>query len=320
MPSPIPTAAEAAANPALIEPARAGRTRRGLGALVGAGLLGSLLAPIAGCSEREVAAPTAEPTTAPAVPDPADAEVAARAEAAREAVVTVVAPILQKALDEEGRGWFGCIAIDPPYVLNETEALEFIQQEFEKAGVTLRRECEISGFMRTVPDKDSEAPGAEERLYPSKKTPGNWVFDLATEDGSLAVEFLSRQDAFQESFYRNRDIWFDECGFELSELAQRLRGDFVTRTNGAPVTIGLFFDPLPTTTVWDAEQKKHVPRPNSSFSSLSEAGLESLNYRATAYRKELLQHDALELLREQVQYFLDWARKEGKIPLNGDPT
>ena len=317
--SPIPTAAEAAANPSLIEPARAGRTRRGLGALVGAGLLGSLLAPVAGCSERDAAVPAATPTTARAVPDPADAEAAARAEAAREAVATVVAPILQKALDEEGRGAYGCDAVDPPAFISESDALALIEQEFAKAGVPLRRNHEISGFVRTVPDK-SERPryNREKRhwmpdQYPAKTLSASWSFDLATEDGFVAVEFLSEEDEERESFDTDLSSIHD---YDFPALAQRLRSDFATRTNGNPVTIGLFFDPLPSKWAWDEKQKKRILRPGSSLAALSE---EERKTRDWDQEKELLQHDAREMLREQVRFFLDWARKEGKIPgMKGD--
>ncbi len=316
-PSPIPTAAEAAANPSLIEPAPTARTRRGLGALVGAGLLGSLLAPIAGCSEREAAAPTAEPATAPAVPDSADAEVAARAEAARTAVTTVVAPILQKALDEEGRGAFGCIAVDPPYVLSENEALDLIEQEFAKAGLKLRRNVEISDFMRTVPDKnkpffkDKEHPWRHP--YPAKTVQANWMFDLASEDGSVAVEFLSLKDEQRESF---EAAMSSVDSYDFPEFAQRLRSDFVTRTNGNPVTIGLFFDPLASRNLWDEERGLVYPRPGSSLAALSEEERKTLDWEQ---EEELLHRDAREMLREQVRFFLDWARKEGKIPgMKGD--
>ncbi|MBQ7252661.1 MAG: hypothetical protein IJS32_08685 [Kiritimatiellae bacterium] len=74
-PSPIPTAAEAAANPSLLEAAPR-RAPRGAGALLGAGLLGGLFAPAAGGTESvpppEVPALDAERA--------ADAEAAARAE------------------------------------------------------------------------------------------------------------------------------------------------------------------------------------------------------------------------------------------------
>ena len=316
-PSPIPTAAEAAADPSLVGPGPTARMRRGLGALAGAGLLGSLLAPVAGCTGREAEGSAATPSTAPAVPDPADAELAARAEAARADVTTVVAPILQKALDEEGRGAFGCVAIDPPSFLSEADALDLIEQEFAKAGVALRRTCEISGFTRSVPDK-SEIPRFHPKKrkwiperYPARTLPASWTFDLSTEDGSVAVEFLSMEDEERESFAA---VLSSRRDYDFPELAQRLRSEFATRTNGPPVTIGLFFEPFPRYRDWDEKRRKYILRPGSSMAALSEEEWKTLDWDQ---RRELLLCDARELLREQVRYFLEWARKEGRLPVPG---
>lgn len=295
-PSPIPTAAEAAADPSLVAPAPAARARRGMGAMVGAGLLGSLLSPAVGASNGlDSDIPATAPTTARAVSDPADAEVAARAEAEREAVATVVAPMLRKALDEEGRGVFGCVAVDPPVVLSEADALELIRQEFAKAGVELVGEREIPGFLRTVPDK-SKAPRPDKArpwvdgVYLAETVPGNWTFDLATADGTIAVEYLSLLDEWRESFEVNHSTVSDP---DLPALAQRLHADFSTRTNGAPVTIGLFFDPLVCGKTLSGEEAAPLDWPQ---------------------RRELFRQGALELLREQVRHFLDWAREEGRLP------
>jgi hypothetical protein len=308
IPSPIPTAAEAAADPSLLKAAPR-RAPRGAGALLGAGLLGSLLAP--GCTGRDASAPAATPPSAPAVSDPADAEAAARAEEARKAAATIVAPILQKALDEEGRGAFGCDAVDPPAFLSESDALDLIEQEFAKVGVKLRREFEMDGFTRTIPDKGGKPVFDRNRWapqYPAKTVPGGWMFDLATEDGAVAVEFLSREDGERESF----DADFSSIDeYDLPELAQRLRGEFATRTDGAPVAIALFFDPFASNTVWNEKRGKLVPRPGSSFAALSGEERDSLDWEQ---RRELLRRDARELLREQVRFFLDWAQREGRLP------
>jgi len=314
-PAPIPTAAEAAANPALVAPAPAVRPRRGTGALLGAGLLGSLLAPTASGAGfvlvESGSGAQAETPAAAVPPSPAETEAAARAEAARDAVATVVAPILQKAMDEDGRGAFGCVAVDPPVILSENEALNLIEQEFAKAGVKLRDAYELTGFTRTVADKTKKPREEKGRpwcsVYPTKKVPGKWVFDLATEDGSVAVEFLSLSDESRESLDYNCSTVSDT---DLPKLAQRLRDDFVTRTEGAPVAIGLFFDPLASTYVWESHGKKHI-RPGSALAALTEEELKNLDWQK---RRELLQGDARELLREQVRFFLDWARKEGKLP------
>ena len=145
----------------------------------------------------------------------------------------------------------------------------------------------------------------------AKQVEGSWTFDLATEDGSLAVEFLSLEDEGRESFFR--DLGTTVYSFDLAELAQRLRGEFATRTNGPPVAIGLFFDPVAYSTVWDPERREHVPRPGSSYAALSDWERDMLEYD-WGKKRGLLQQDARELLREQVRFFLDWAQREGRLP------
>jgi hypothetical protein len=316
----FPTAAEAAAAPSLLAPA-VRRGPRGAGALLGAGLLGGLFAPAAVGADN---APPPPDVPALDAAHAADAEATARAEKARETVATVVAPILQRALDEEGRGGFACVAVDPPLILSESEAIDLIRQEFAKAGVQLGYRREIHGFTRTVPDRSERSEKPEPfGQYPAKQVRESWTFDLASEDGSLAVEFLSRDDAYRESFLENRDLFFDEY-IDFPELAQRLGTDFSTRTEGPPVAIGLFFDPLVCAALWDREQNRFRPRPDSAFASFTEEELERIRPYHTdqrATRDALLHQDALELLREQVRFFLDWARKEGRLPVPGpQPT
>jgi len=328
-PAPIPTAAEAAANPALVAPAPAVRPRRGAGALAGAGLLGSLLAPTASAAGFVLAddAPgSAAPAEAPATAVPAsadEAEAAARAEAERAAIATVVAPILQKAMDEEGRGGFGCIAVDPPTILSESDALNLIEQEFAKAGVKLRDAYELTGFARTRTDwsapRRADAPKEDNWAFlsgdgdpgrPQKTEPASWVFDLATEDGSILLEYLSTGDhgKLEDS---QPGVWCSVSSYDFPRRAERFRSELETRTNGVPVTVGLFFDPMAAGGRWDSKTQRRIPAPGSALAALSEEERENLDWRK---REELLRADALELLREQVRFFLDWARKEGKLP------
>ena len=141
---------------------------------------------------------------------------------------------------------------------------------------------------------------------------GSWTFDFASEDGSLALDYLTPRDGDRESFQKDvSSVW----SYNLPELAQRLSSEFSTRTNGTPVTIGLFFDPLATVCIWDKEKKKLVPRPGSSFEFLSDEERKAILYEDWDKGRQLLHHDALEYLREQVRFFLDWARKEGRLPV-----
>ena len=320
-PSPIPTAAEAAANPALVASAPASRPRRGAGALLGAGFLGSLLAPAA-VAAAEGAPEEAPPSAVP--PSSAEAEAAARAEAARAAVATTVAPILQKAMDEDGRGAFGCVAIDPPVILPENEALDLIEQEFAKAGVKLRDCYELTGYTRTVDDREElhrrlfrdDSEKGDTSAPKRKSERGSWVFDLATEDGSLLLEYLSTADHDKIAGGNSGDF-STVIRYKFPAQVEHFRADLETRTKGNPVTIGLFFDPMARAMAWDETTKKWIGRPGSSLAALPEEEREKLDWEK---RNKLLQNDARELLREQVRFFLDWARREGKLPAEPNPA
>ena len=234
-------------------------------------------------------------------------------------VATVVAPILQKALDEEGRGAFGCVAVDSPVVLSEADALELIRQEFAKAGVELGKGRELSGFTRTRTDWDAprNTDATEETVWwrllssgdgdparPQKTEAASWVFDLATEDGSLLLEYLSTIDHDKLGDFPPR--WGSTVSaYDFPKRAARFRTDLETRTNGVPVTIGLFFDPMVHAYV-RVRNGECLLRLDSGVVVLTEE-------EARDKQRELLRMDARERLREQVRYFLDWARKEGRL-------
>ena len=315
---PLPTAAEVAANPDLVDPAPS-RAPRGIGAALGAGFLGTLLAQVAEGAEPAIQPPPAVALDAERAASDADA--AAKAEAARRRVATLVAPMLQKALDEDGRGAFGCVAVDPPAFLSENEALNLIEQEFAKAGVKLHDCYELTGFSQTRTDWKAMLTAAKSKAKsnvipitfdddsprPQKRVPGKWVFDFATEDGSLLVEYLSFPDhkKLEDKEPGFSSVW----GCNFPQCAARFREDLASRTNGAPVTVALFFDPLAS--VYDWTKDGIAPRPGSRFEKMSEKEIDALDWNK---RHEMLRQDALDKLLEQIRFFLDWARKEGKLP------
>jgi len=315
---PLPTAAEVAANPDLVAPAPP-RAPRGIGAALGAGFLGTLLAQVAEGAEPAIQPPPAAALDAERAAS--DAEATAKAESARRRVATLVAPMLQKALDEDGRGAFGCVAVDPPTFLSENEALNLIEQEFAKAGVKLRDCYELTGFTRRLTDWDAmrdfvntrkDSTSSLASLYsdpqrPMKTFPGNWVFDFATENGSLLVEYLSFSDhhKLEDKEPGFSSVW----GCNFPQCAARFREDLASRTNGAPVTVALFFDPLASVYNWTKDGM--APRPGSRFEKMSEKEIDALDWNK---RREMLRQDALDKLLEQIRFFLDWAKKEGKLP------
>ena len=321
--APLPTAAEAAANPALVAAAPP-RAPRGVGAILGAGLLGSLLSQAAGCARESEPPPAAMLDADRAA---TDARGEKRAERSRRAVATLVAPMLQKALDEDGRGAFGCVVVDPPAVLPETEALNLIEQEFAKAGIALRDCYELTGFTQKRTDWQSEPSKVKKLLHggrdaihlyfagdgdparPQKTLPGKWVFDLATEDGSLLVEFLSTSDNHKLADV-DPDGWCSVSSYDLAHRAVRFREELATRKDGKPVTIALFFDPLLSEGSLNEDEKKSVFRQRSDGTASSSDEQWEKDWER---REALLETKSLGKLREQVRFFLEWAKREGVL-------
>ena len=86
--------------------------------------------------EADAVVPSVPATPLAVVPD---------AEAPKETTarpVTEVCPLPAKEIAGDGAGAFGCVAMNPPHILPEGEALDFIAREFAKRGVVLR-DCPV---------------------------------------------------------------------------------------------------------------------------------------------------------------------------------
>ena len=209
----------------------------------------------------------------------------AAADNARAIPATRVAPFLEEALANDGRGTFGCIAVSAPVFLSENEALDLIQGEMEKAGLRMRDMVTLDGVL--VPNtfqfwerKHELEKEIKFNLRPLKE--GAYTFDLGTDDKSVMVKFLQTGD-----FYRWEDDAFGNSTVSwvnLPWLVTQMRETFLQRTNGAPVIIGLFFDPMPGSD-WE------------DFTN----------------HKDLTHENAREKLRKQVLHFMDYLKREGVV-------
>ena len=209
---------------------------------------------------------------------------------------TRVAPMLEEALANDGRGGFGCIAVSAPVFLSENEALDLIQAELEKTGLKFHDMVKIDGLH--IPDR--EAASKREYSMPKKEgtdeidweefrkfkmkplTTGTYSFDLGTKDKSVVVQFLRKKD-FDLWKDEPRGGWSSYNSFNFAELATLVSDTFKQRDDGAPVIIGLFFEP----------------------STYPEKG----GYKADDATKDR----AREKLRAQVLHFVDYLKQEGVV-------
>ena len=171
------------------------------------------------------AAPTAPTTVAPRPKDVKDMPAVAQS-----AVATDVCPLLPVAVAGEGRGGFGCVAVNPPVMLSECEALEIIEREFAKRGIALKDCPEIDGV--ELPSK------------PGKRRPV--MLDLGNEKGDILVEFVSTADIGR---WKKPDKRMDYTHssvsvFDVREAATNAVAALTKRTTGKSVTVGVLYDPI----------------------------------------------------------------------------
>ena len=314
-PSPIPTAAEVAADPTLAAPApfpnRA--SRRTPAMLLGAGLLGALLRPAASSAD-DAPPPVVTQDTSTTDATPTETSSPDYTKAPAPASIPLVAPILPTALEEDGRGAFGCIALDPPATLSESDALDIIRQEFAQAGINLLPASDLGDLALLPADRPGapappceDSPSDETRELakqhasafggepPSWNSERKWIFDLATEDGSLLVEYLSRVDYDRVDLTKHPDWPYSYECYDFPKLAVELRERFESHPSDTPSTVALFFDPMVNT--WEKGQNEW----NSDEATLRRHQIDE--YVLTRVK-----------FHAQIAYFLEWARREGLLP------
>ena len=240
---------------------------------------------------------------------PGDGTNAVEKTAAKKIATTRVAPLLEEALANDGRGFFGCVATAAPVYLSEDDAMDLIKTELEKVGLKLKRSVEIDGLQ--IPDsstKQKARPGNDIDLDEDEKpriknlVEGSYTFDLGTEDKSVVVKFLSWDDF---SKWKNEPSGpkFSITSYDFAWLAAQVRDSFSRRAAGEPVVIGLFFEPV----VYPGSSDEFV---NQGLTMMQErfATEQFLAVQTNAQTPEEL---AIEKLRRQVLHFVEYLQKEG---------
>lgn len=169
------------------------------------------------------AAPAAPTTVAPRPKNVKD-----KPAVAQKAVATDVCPLLPVAVAGGGRGGFGCVAVNPPVMLSECEALEIIEREFAKRGIALRDCPEIDGV--ELPSK------------PGKRRPV--MLDFGNEKGDVFVEFVSTADIGLWKKPDKRRFFSSFSVYDVREAATNAVAALTKRTTGKPVTVGVLYDPI----------------------------------------------------------------------------
>lgn len=218
--------------------------------------------------------------------------------------VTDVCPLPAKEIAGDGEGAFGCVAMNPPVILPEGEALDIIEREFAKRGVTLV-DCPVLEGVE-LPDPDWYPSNDElrhlERVakntgvpiqVPRKKR--RLQLDFGTPDGAVLVDYLSVADSWKESVRADSTFAFLGPRAVAQERASGLRA----RTTHSSVTVGLFYDPCATLPLdWKpilpADVQPDTPRANRIWYEQREAMGKKI---------------AREKLVAQIEHFFDYLAK-----------
>ncbi len=287
-----PTLAEIQRTPDLLVrvPARWEQSS-GFAALLG--LLALATAPRAEAAENETA-------PAAAALDP-DVAVAPRDNgSAVQKTAAVVAPMLEEALDQDGRGSFGCISVCPATFMPEDEALELIRTELEAAGLRLQEGVELDNVMAPVQKpEDAKLPsGPRDWEKGNELGPRPVRFDWADPERAVYVDYLAQRDY---RTWQGRMVSLNDS-YDFAALARKVAEAYGQHPATNKTVFGVFFEPL---------ADPGVAQPKLE-------GLSSEQARRASWESERLEaavkgEKSRDKLRRQVRHFVEFLNKEGVV-------
>jgi hypothetical protein len=228
--------------------------------------------------------------------------------AASEDGKVVVAPIFEHG---EGRGVTGCVVVSPPAFLSEEESLQIVGEELAKSGVKLASGTVLKN-LKIAPRHQQQFENDEKsrKIVVDEEEAAPLRVTGMDEKRSIAVEFVSRKnykrlggvDSHEAKIvYRNEN----ELGYMSStvsdydfkdaakHVAAEIRGKGRQR-----LYVGVFYDPI---TYEKRTRKEQPPKtPKGSKSPKANAHVEAMG-------------KSKELLRQQVQDFVAWLKKQKAI-------
>jgi hypothetical protein len=191
-----------------------------------------------------------------------------------------IAKVAPLFMHGEGRGVSGCIVMNPPLFLSEAEARSVIMEELGKEGIHFDQ---INVGIEDIPIYKWRSccfMGLEQC-----QDQAHLLLDAYSEDYNIGFEFISGSDRFDFG----ESIRSTVVQYNLPKIAEGVR-DYLERYG--LITAGVFYDPL-----------------------VSGSAEEWLGWKEPREEKK---EEAYSLLRDQVQDFIRWLKKENI--LNGAET
>jgi hypothetical protein len=226
-----------------------------------------------------------------------------------ERALAVVAPLLEEALEHDGRGSFGCISICPATFMPEDEALDLIRTELEAAGLQLKEGVELENVPAPIREpleaRQSKGQDGEISLEllrawgeDSAVGPRPVRFDWADPKRAIYIDYLTKRDyrAWKTRMVSTADY------FDFPELAQQVSAAYADYQADQKTIFGVFFEPLADSGVMELDLYGLTPE---------QARIASLEHEKK--RETVKGEKSRERLRAQVRNFVEFLRKEGVV-------
>lgn len=225
-------------------------------------------------------------------------------------VMAVVAPMLEEALEHDGRGSFGCVSVCPATFMPEDEALDLIRAELEAAGLQLKEGVELENVSapiqepmeaRQVKGPDGEIRIEMQRVWDKDNEVGLRPvrFDWADPERAIYIDYLTKRDC---RAWKGRMISMANS-YDFPELAQQVSAAYAEYPADRKTIFGVFFEPLADSGVVKLELNGLTPE---------QSRIASLEYEKK--REAVKGEKGRERLRAQVRHFVEFLRKEGIVP------
>ena len=215
-----------------------------------------------------------------------------------------VAPVF---VHGDGRGAFGCIAVNPPVFLSEDEARQVVQDEAKKAGIVFAADAltlkdvavpvtDQFGFLDEEDRERAAKAGGQKPKAPAPKTQKrDLVLDGYDKAHNVAYEVVSPKD-FAEWERKDQTRMCTVSSYDYKTTAQVLANG-LAQTREKTV-FAVFYEPA-----------AHPPKMDYPKSGASEAERKAFWEARQKAAKEIGEQE----LREQVRDFLAWLKAQGVI-------
>ncbi len=151
-----------------------------------------------------------------------------------------VAPLF---LHGEGRGTFGCVAVNPPVFLTEDEARQVIAEEVQKVGLEFAPDAltiRETAVPITYPFWCGRRSKGGTTLQPGLQE-GDLVLDGFDKNRYVAYEFVSREDYFEWQT-KEPACWSSVSSLNSKFAASTIRTGLESKTDKP--WVGVFYEPL----------------------------------------------------------------------------